>query len=83
MQRTRHFYEWRIKRAILVCMTNLTDSELEALIAELAADGIEIPKEDARDAVRRFAALLLIISQPLPRLSSDDSALHAEQDRFP
>lgn len=43
----------------------ISDTNLDALVAELAADGITITKQDARYAVRRLADLLLLISRPL------------------
>lgn len=44
----------------------MTDEELEALVRELAADGIVMTKDEARRAVYRLTEILALISEPLP-----------------
>lgn len=45
---------------------DIGDKEADALVAELAADGIVVSREEARLSVHRLAELLLLISEPLP-----------------
>ena len=44
----------------------MNDDDLETLIAEIAADGIVVTKEEAYRAVHHLAELLVLISRPLP-----------------
>ncbi len=59
----------------------MSDEEADTLVAELAADGIVVTKDEARRAVHRLAELLLLISQPLPLPSPSDATVVA-QGRF-
>lgn len=63
--------------------SDIADSDLDALIAELAADGIVLSKDDARHAVVRLAKLLLLISAPLPLPPpSDQQAIPGKEAQF-
>lgn len=44
----------------------MSDEEADELVAELAADGIVVSREEARQSVERLVKLLLLISEPLP-----------------
>lgn len=56
----------------------MSDDEIDALVAELAADGIVVTKDEAERAVHRLAELLLLISQPLPFHPSLDVTLDSQ-----
>ena len=56
----------------------INDEEVDRLVAELAADGIVISREEAQRSVYRLAELLLLLSEPLPLPASGSMSLAAE-----
>lgn len=61
----------------------MNDDELDGLVAELAADGIVVTRDEASRAVQRLAELLLLISESLPLPPPSGSTSPAAEDQSP
>lgn len=58
----------------------ISDEKADELVAELAADGIVVSREEARRSIERLAELLLLISEPLPLPPPSGSRGQAAED---
>jgi len=57
----------------------MTEDALDALVAELALDGIVVTREEARGVVRKVAELLLLVSEERALQASSVTASSASE----
>ena len=44
----------------------MTEKETDELVAQLAADGIEVTREEAKEAVRKVVEIMLLVRKEAP-----------------